>query len=182
MRKKVSNTSQISCQVIEYQNLEAIYGIVINLSGNSFGNYELEHFSSFSVYCLRYDEEMGHCILHTASPFLIKGDSIFPLLAGHILFNAAQNAILLSLWQEHYWLSCNMVITITLNGAGLLLSHFLASTGVGGCSIPAAGLCTSAWMPQYFFTFLKVPWNLSSSLHLLIILNVELCLSHFEGM
>lgn len=39
MRKKVSNTSQISFQVIEYQNLEVIYGRVINLSGNSFGNY-----------------------------------------------------------------------------------------------------------------------------------------------
>lgn len=113
--------------------------------------------------------------------FLLR-ESIFPLLAGHILFDAVQDAVLLSLWQEHYWLSCNMAITITLNGAGLLVSHFPASTGVGVCSIPAAGLCTSAWTPQCFFTFLKVPWNLSSSLHLLIILNVEICLSHFEGM
>lgn len=49
MSKKVSNTSRISCQVIEYQNLEAIYGIIINLSDNYFSNHQLEHLSSFSM-------------------------------------------------------------------------------------------------------------------------------------
>lgn len=68
MRKKVSNTSQISCQAIEYQNLEAIYGIVINLSDNYFGNHQtkLEYLSSFSMYFLRCGEETGHGILHIA--------------------------------------------------------------------------------------------------------------------
>lgn len=66
MRKKVSNTSQMSYQAIEYQNLEAIYGIVINLSDNYFGNHKLEHLSSFSMYFLRCGEETGHGILHIA--------------------------------------------------------------------------------------------------------------------
>lgn len=69
MRKKVSNTTQISCQAIEYQNLEAIYGIVINLSDNYFGNHQLEHLSSFSMYFLRCGEETGHGILHIAHTY-----------------------------------------------------------------------------------------------------------------
>lgn len=73
MRKKVSNTSQIPCQAIEYQTLEAIYGTVINLSDNYSGNHQLEHLSSFSIYFLRHGEETGHYILHIGSPFLIKG-------------------------------------------------------------------------------------------------------------
>lgn len=112
--------------------------------------------------------------------FLLR-ESIFPLLAGHILFWCSPGC-------SFAFLVTGALLAVLQHGDhhnpqwSRTVSHFPASTGVGVCSIPAAGLCTSAWTPQCFFTFLKVPWNLSSSLHLLIILNVEICLSHFEGM